>query len=146
MSTLSETIEKLKDIDSNLKKLTFRLATEIKFQELGPEFLMLKLILDNIRDPVFIISLNLEILFANSAAKKLIKKSLKVSNIVGKTCYTLFNRNDVCDSSPVVESIKAKKVITKEITNPDGNKWVSTCIPLVYNGVSAVIEILKPHD
>ena len=146
MSTLSETIERLKSIDDDLKKLTFRLATEIKFQELGPEFLMLKLILDNVRDPVLIISSKFEILFANSAAKRLIKENLKATNIIGKVCYTLFKRDDICDLCPVIESIKARKVITKEIPYLNGDKWLSTCIPLIYNGVSAVIEILKPYD
>ena len=144
---LNKSIDKLKEIDNNLKEITYRIANEIRYKELGPAFKFLQLILNNVRDPAFVISSkSMKILYANKAAKKIVKEKLGKTNIVGKPCYHIFNRDKMCEDCLVFESIKEKKVMTRIIQTPNHNPYVCTCIPLIYNGVSAVIEILDEYE
>lgn len=123
----------------SLKKITKELANEVLKDDSGPMFQLMTLFFDNIKTPVSIITPDYKLLYMNPIKKKMCLKKMKKGI---DYCYKLFfNRKKACTYCPVRKTIRSRSVSTYSYDNGDGSKVKTTCIPLIYNGVSAVVQI-----
>ena len=129
----------------NLKRLTKELAEEVEYQEHGIAFKFIKLILDSIKSPAFIITREYDTVYLNPTAIKMAKK-YGISTELGVKCYNvLFHKDEPCKECPVTRALKTRRVENTEWKSPlTGKKYMVTDIPLLFNGVAGVIEILNP--
>jgi len=139
------------DMSENLNKLnrlTKELAEEIKYEETGPALKFCKLILGSIKSPAFIIDKDYNLIYGNPEAERLGKKyNVFTKSGIGKKCYEVQypGQGGPCKDCPAIKAIKTKKVENTEWKSKNSKiTYMVTDIPLVYNGVSGVIEILNP--
>jgi len=133
---------------NKLKILTKELAKEIEHEDSTHVLDFIKLILDSVKSPAFIIDINYNLLYANLEAERLGKKyGVYTEAGIGKKCYEIQypGQNKPCNNCPAKKAIKSKKVENTEWVSGNSNaKYMVTDIPLLYNGVAGVIEVLNP--
>ena len=130
---------------SNLKNLTRELAEEIEYEKYSHVLDFIKLILDAIKSPAMIITKDYKVIFINKEALKLSKK-YKVTIDYSKTCYEMqYGTDKPCKDCPAKKAIKSRQVENSEWTSHlSGMDYMVTDIPLLFNGVAGVIEVLNP--
>ena len=107
----------------------------------------MKLLFDNVESYIAIIDKDCNLLYLNPSAIKNYKDRTGFTIQIGDKCIKLLQNNpEFCKDCSARKSITNKKVFNEIILSPNtGIKYWRTCIPLVYDGVSGVIEILEPH-
>lgn len=99
---------------------------EAEFCRLSQEFHAL---LDAIPDNLTLQSPELRVLWANNGAAAGLNK--KPEDLVGTYCYELWhNRNEPCESCPVLKSFRTGERAIETITTPDGRTWDLRTVPL----------------
>jgi hypothetical protein len=133
---------------NNLKLLTQELAEEIHRKESGQAFKYMGLLFDNIESYVAIIDKDCKILYLNPSAIRNYKDRVGKDIKIGDNCITLLQDNkDFCKNCLTKTCINNRNVLNEIIISPNtGIKYWRTCIPLAYDGVSGVIEILEKHN
>ena len=128
-----------------LKRLTKELAEEIEYHEEGPSFKFIKLILDSVKSPVVIISNDFKTIYLNPLAIAMGEK-YGIDTSLYVHCYeAVMGINSPCKGCPAKRALKSKQIENTEWISPvSGIKYMVTDIPLIYDGVSGVIEILNP--
>ena len=106
----------------------------------------MELLLSSLKDILFVISYDHEILFANEEAQKSFK-----TDLIGKTCYkVLLNRNQPCEICAIKE-FEAKDVCNfrfeKELIIPSLNRKcqfdIGSSMIEEYKGGKAIVEVLR---
>lgn len=122
-----------------LKDVTKELAEQLQYGQPGPLFSLVAMIMDNIRSPIAIIDKNYKVLYMNPVLKDELGRGDEIDHL---TCYQLyFNEGVPCVSCPVRKTLETRKVEVINYVDVRGDEITTTCIPLIYNGVSAVIKI-----
>ena len=130
-----------------LKKLTKELNNEIRNNiESGPVFGMLKSYFDDFETLIVIIRVSdKKVLYMNKATcNKIISIGENPKHFINSPCIGLSMKNcPLKDACPIEECGKTKKVILRtNVKSPlSENRYHVVCLPLRYNGVSAVIEM-----
>ena len=130
---------------NNLQRLTQELAEEIHYEEYGHVFKLMSLIFDNVESYVVIIDTNCKLLYINPAAIKACKDLVNIDINTGDNCIKMMQSNpELCKDCLAKSCINQKKVLNEVTISPNTNiKYWRTCIPLAYDGISGVIEILE---
>lgn len=138
-------MENLNNRINKLKKLTEQLAKEIEYEDNGNVLNLLKLILDSVKSPAFVITKNFDVVFLNKEAGRLGAK-YNIDIDMSKKCYEMqYGLDEPCKNCPVSKALKSKKIENIEWTSShSGRTYMITDIPLLYNGIAGVIEILNP--
>jgi hypothetical protein len=133
---------------NNLKRLTQELAEEVHHEEYGDAFKYIHLLFDKVESYIVILDNDCKILYLNPSVIKNCKEKLGISVGVGDNCLKLLkDGKELCKDCVVKTCVNQRKVLNQIIISPNtGIKYWKTCIPLVYNGVSGVIEILEEHN
>lgn len=121
-----------------IRRITRQLAAEIKNKECTV-LSLLELVFDKIKSLVVIMRENLEVIYANKATLKFLGKE----SARGVKCHELFYDSPIpCPNCQVNEVIKTRRIgIVKKTKALSG--YVATCIPLIANGVTGVIELIE---
>lgn len=139
------------DLD-NLKKLTFQLADvtrelaeDIVEKDDGKIWKLFTLVFDNVQSSVVIVSPDLRVLYANPYAKSEALKKANVTIHEGGKCYKEFwALKKACKFCSVKRAISKRQIITgRETSTWSGSVFEVTCVPLLHNGVSAVLILYR---
>jgi len=130
---------------TNLKLLTQELAEEIKGNfHAGPLFGLLSSYFDTIDTNIAMVRSDKVVLFLNKTTRKRLKElNIDPDKFINSPCIPSVNNCGLSSNCPLEECVKKKKVITRiDVTSPCSDKhYTVVCLPLKYNGVSAVIEM-----
>ena len=129
---------------AELKRITRELAEEVAYEERGPIFKLVTLVLDKIKSYAAIIGNNHKLIWVNqTAAKQANTHHIDIRSLYGINCKTLNLCSGECGDCPVTKSLKTKEVVTSEFKCVKSNDiYNMVCIPLVHNGTSGVIVIM----
>jgi len=131
-----------------IKSITARIAKELGEPPAASHLLtFLKLIFDNLKSYVLIIGADNTILYMNPAvAEGMTRYGLKCN--VGDKCYkTFYLKDSPCDHCFAKEAIETRHVVFNSLESPfDHKQYLSICIPLIVNGVSGVIELVRERN
>ncbi len=140
--------EKLKDSEGNLRKLNVELEERVEQRTLEVKQArdQLNLILSNLKDPVFVISQDYEILFKNESARDIFKEDL----VDGKCHNAIIRHNQPCVHCPIkniLENDVCQARFEQSIFFPETNETkffdvISSPIDN-FNGKPALIELLR---
>lgn len=134
------------DLD-NLQRLTHELAEEIHKKENGYMFEFIKLLFNNIESFVSVLDDKCNILYINPSAIEFAKEHINLDVKIGDNCLLWSHNIENCKNCIVKNCMYQKKVLNEIMISPNtGIKYWRTCIPLVYNGVSGVIEIVERYN
>ena len=133
---------------SNLRLITAELDTTLGKDMLHPNFPTIKMgifktIIDKIDNYVIVIDTNLKVVMVNQLAQDLILKATGKCINAGDDWYkVVFGLDSPPHWDPLTRAIKTRKVVLKTIESPLSKKKFCTInIPVIYNGVSGVVEI-----
>jgi len=128
-----------------LKHLTQEIANEIHEKQHGKAFEFIKLLFDNIKSFVAVVDGNCKIIYVNPAVIKFANENSIVDIKLGDNCKMLFSKTKFeCDNCVVKSCINQRRVLSEEVTSKyTGIKYRLTCIPLAYDGIAGVIEIVE---
>jgi transcriptional regulator with PAS, ATPase and Fis domain len=132
-------------VDLNgLKKITQELAEEIHNEQHGKAFEFIRLLFDHIESFVAVIDDKCNFVYINPAVVKFSKDTLKMDVKIGDNCQVWAKGYFNCDDCIVKSCINQRRVLSESMTSPHTNiKYWRTCIPLAYDGVAGVIEIVE---
>lgn len=137
----------LDDNVNNLKRLTQELAEEIHRDEEGRAFKFIKTLFNNIESFVAVVDDECNIIYINPSAVKFAKDNLKLDITKGDNCLLWIKDKMFCENCIVKNCMNQKKILNEIMISPNTKlRYWRTCIPLVYNGVSGVIEIAEKYD
>lgn len=127
-----------------LKRLTQELAEEVKYDEKGPLFKLVTLILNNIKSFAAILDDEKRLIWANKmSVKRANKFGIDLVNSYGKKCEKFEICSGKCKKCPIAKVIKQRKILTNDFkAKLSGKSFTMICIPLLYNGVSGVIVLM----
>jgi len=133
-------------VDLNkLKELTYELAEEIQGNlHAGPLFGLLMSYFDTVNTYVSIIRNDKTVLYLNKAARERIEElGLDPDDYIDEVCVGLRDQCGLVNNCPLEECIETKKIVVRHnIKSPITDiRYTVVCMPLVYNGVSAVVEM-----
>jgi len=130
-----------------LKQLTQELAEEIKLGKNGNTFNSICSIFDNLESYVAIVNSDCKLIYLNPSAIRNYKIRTNMDIKIGDNCLKLLQDNkEFCLDCLSQRCKNQRKVLSEIMTSPNtGIKYWRTCIPLIYNGTSGVIEILERH-
>ena len=132
---------------NNLKRLTQELAEEIHHKENGNMFKFMKLLFNNIESFVTIVDEDCNMLYLNPSAIKFSKEMVNLDMKEGDNCLEWIGDKKFCEDCIVKPCMNQKKILNQVMTSPiTHKKYWRTCIPLVYDGVSGVIEIVEKYN
>ena len=130
---------------SNLKKLTNELAEEIHGNiHAGPLFGLLTEYYDTIDTYVAVIKNDKTVLYLNKAARKRMEElGLNPDDYINEVCAGLKEQCGLVNNCPLEECVKTKKIVVRhDAKSPVTDiRYTVVCMPLLYNGVSGVIEM-----
>jgi hypothetical protein len=127
-----------------LKQITQELAEEIHQEQHGKAFEFVKLLFDHIESFVVLIDNNCNFIYINPAVIKYSKEKLNMDIKQGDGCQIWSKGYFNCENCIVKTCINQRRVLSESLTSPHTNiKYWRTCIPLAYDGVSGVIEIVE---
>ena len=130
-----------------LQQLTQELAQEVHNKENGKTFNFIKLLFNNIESFVAVIDEKCNILYINPSAIIFAKTHLNMDVKEGDNCLLWMQTDKFCDKCVIKTCISQKKVLNEIMISPRTNiKYWRTCIPLVYDGVSGIIEIVEKYN
>ncbi|MBC2712505.1 MAG: PAS domain S-box protein [Desulfosarcina sp.] len=87
-----------------------------------------KIILDNLREYVVYLDMEMRVLWANRAACESV--DMTVENLVGRHCYEIWaKRSDQCEDCPIKVSREIGQPHALEKMTRDGRFWYIKCIP-----------------
>jgi len=101
-------------------------------------------ILDSLAEHVLFHNTDMEIVWANKAAAESV--GVDADQLVGRYCYEIWHqREEPCESCPVVEAIETGKVCENEITTPDGRVWFIRGYPVhgPEGGLVGAVEVTQ---
>ncbi len=135
------------DLVSEFKKMSRALAvqqeeiqkSERKYRALSQEF---SAVLDAIPDNITLQSRDLKIIWANKGAAAHL--GFTPEELTGRHCHALWhNRNEPCESCPVVRSFSAGKEDHEVVKTPEGKLWDLRTIPIYdeHGKVHSVLEV-----
>lgn len=136
-----------------LKKLTTELAEDLRDD--SEEILCLKLntkqrkftldllqtVLDNLDEFAFLVNDKAQVILINKSLKTDLD-NLDIKLDVGECWYKLFGGKEN-SSFPVQDAFKTKEVLVGTWNSPMKFTYRYICIPLIYDGVSAVLGLAK---
>ena len=104
---------------------------------------LLNMIMDEVEDILLIHDSENTLVWMNRAG--LIAFDVELKDVIGRACYTLFNRTKPCDDCDIannhVLSSKCKKI---KIIPKTGKKYVCTSLPLYRDGeIKLVVQHLR---
>ena len=151
-ASIEEVLKKLKgDLDRVLKKSQVGIEKVLKKsqereKELKKSQEQLNAMLTNLKDPVFVISEDNEIMFMNQHALEQFEEGY-----VGRKCYNaLFGRNQPCEECPIESVIGAgmcQNRIEKTITLPSTNQMchfdINVSLIENFKGKPAILELFR---
>jgi len=129
---------------ADLKQITNALASELHTHEYGPAFAFITFIFNKIDNCVAILDEHQKMIFVNDASVKLAKECGEdATSYIGKSCTEIKKCGGmVCESCPVKQVLTTRRVTSTPIKSSyDKQQRTLVCIPLLYDGVSAVILI-----
>ena len=104
-----------------LKRLTHELAEEIEFEEDGPVFRLLKLLLDNITTYTIIIDRKHRIRFLNKAFIKYFEENNIEYNYESEWYKSVWHIEE-CPYTAGKEALEKREVITNQVKSPNTGK------------------------
>ena len=133
---------------NNLKRITQELAGEIHDKEYGDMFRFMRLLFDRVESYVSIVDKNCNLIYINPSAIRNYKERTGGDIEIGDKCIKLLQNNpEFCKECLAKDCINQKIILNKVFISPNtGLKYWRTCIPLIYDGVSGVIEILEKYN
>ncbi len=151
-ASIEEVLKKLKgDLDRVLKKSQVGIEKVLKKsqereKELKKSQEQLNAVFTNLKDPVFVISEDHEIMFMNRHALEQFEEGY-----VGRKCYNaLFGRNQPCEECPIESVIGAgmcQNRIEKTITLPSTNQTchfdINVSLIESFKGKPAILEVFR---
>ena len=130
---------------TNLKKLTHELSEEIKGNiHAGPLFGLLTSYFDTIDTYVTIIRNDKTVLYLNKAVRERIEElGLDPDDYIDGICIGSKGKCGLVNNCPLEECIETKKIVVRhDVKSPITDiRYTVVCMPLIYNGVSAVVEM-----
>lgn len=140
-------LTELESIISSLEELTSKLGTEISEGIHGPTFKFTQMVLDNLNTPCAIIDEGYHLIYANDSFVREFSYYLPTPLVFGDVCYETFHgRKSICEECHVEKSLESRHVlISSRQFPPSDKKYYVICIPLIYDGVAGVIEIIIPE-
>jgi len=136
MNPIEKDIENLEKIDGELRKITKKLANEIRSHSFGQRFEFFRMIADNISNPIILLDDNGYIQYSNSSASSILKGINKKNPIDWSEIF-----QDGMDL--INESKKKMKIRKRKLKLLNGKSVEATTIPLLYNGFAGIICILN---
>ena len=127
-----------------LKKITQELAKEIEAPEDDGILDLLRMIFDQIHTGISVISKDHRLVYLNPVLRETIGRDIDM----GKKCFeAIEGRNSPCPHCPVEKVLSSRKVEILEYTPPSSKRcYVVTCIPLLANGATGVIQIMRERE
>lgn len=137
----------------SLKILTSQLDTNFSKDFASIDSLMLRMntfqnVIDNMDNYVAVITPNLKLQMINSKMNIMLKERLGICVCQGDDVYkTLYGLNEPPEWDPFLPAIKHRRVTIREFISPvTKRKYGIIAIPMIYNGVSAVVGIATDED
>lgn len=87
------------------------------------------IILDSLSELVTYLDRDLEIVWANNASGESV--GLDPDELIGQHCYAIwYQRNEPCEECPVLKAIETGEFQRREMTTPDGRRWLVRGTPV----------------
>jgi hypothetical protein len=105
-------------------------------------------VIDNIDNYVSVVTPDLKLYMINKKMEKMLKDRLNLNVKIGESAYKqLYNLDCPPEWDPFMPAIVHRRVTIREFISPSTKrKYGIIAIPLIYNGVSAVIGIATDED
>lgn len=105
-------------------------------------------VIDNIDNYITVVTPDLKLYMINKKMKKMLKDRLNLDVKIGEDAYKqLYNLDKPPEWDPFMPAIVHRRVTIREFISPaTKRKYGVIAIPLIYNGVSAVIGIATDED
>jgi hypothetical protein len=140
---------------TSLKTLTEKLnssfALDFINKETDSSMLRLKTfqtVIDNMDNYVAVVTPDLKLSMINKKMRKMLKDRLNLDVCIGQEAYhQLYGFDKPPEWDPFLPAIKHKRVTIREFISPTTKrKYGIIAIPMIYNGVSAVVGIATDED
>ncbi|MBE3094743.1 MAG: hypothetical protein IMZ52_06890 [Actinobacteria bacterium] len=137
----------LEESINNLDRITKEVALEIEHGSSEGILQLVELILDKLDTFGLIIKNDGKIIYVNKSLIAYLKGCNLTANIGDNVYNSLLGQEIAPEWCPVKKAIESRKIIFDIFTSPKtGNKYRTICIPLLYDGVSAVIDFFWRLD
>ena len=104
--------------------------------------------INNMDNYVAVVTPDLKLAMINKKFTQMLKDRLGLCPCIGDNVYkTLYNLDELPVWDPFIPAIKHKRVTIREFISPTTKqKYGIIAIPMIYNGVSAVVGIATDED
>ncbi len=95
------------------------------------------IILENLSEIVSYKDLEMNIIWANPAARR--RYRLSPEEYTGQKCYKMwYGADQICDNCQVIKALQEGKVCRGEVNTPDGDCWLETASPIFDDGGNVI--------
>jgi len=107
-----------------------------------------QIMIDNMDNYVVVVTPDLKVSFVNIKIKNMLKDRLNIDVQIGESAYKqLYGLDSPPIWDPFLPAFKHKRVTIREFISPvTKRKYGIIAIPMIYNGVSAVVGIATDED
>jgi hypothetical protein len=134
----------------SLRRITHELAMDLREEEIRADtshsvftLKTLQVVLDNLDELAAIVNTKDETILINKKFKEDLER-LGFKYKMYDKWYTLIGFKEKPLYNPINKAVQTRDIIIEEWISPQTNKKYRTvCIPLIYNGVSAVLALAK---